>query len=77
MNGISEIRKINSQRKADLDNSRNGTFCTLANGGVLIRSIRSSKTLDGPDAQEFLAKVRDKGTGYIKTVVAGYFPAKA
>lgn len=76
MFGINEIRKQNNQRKTDLDNSRDGTFCTLANGGVLIRSIRSSKTLDGPDAQEFLAKVKDKGTGYIKTVVAGYFAPK-
>lgn len=76
MYSLSTIRRINNQKQADLDNSRDGTFCTLSNGGVLIRSIRSSKTLDGPDAQEFLAKVRDKGTGYIKTVVAGYFAPK-
>lgn len=70
---ISEIRKQNSQKQADHENARDGTFCTLANGGVLIRSSRSSKVLDDKDAEEFLAKVKDKGTGYVKKVVASYF----
>ena len=74
MYSISEIRKQNNQKKTDLDNARDGTFCILRHGGVLIRSIRSSKTLEGRDAKEFLDKVKDKGTGYVKQVVNSYFP---
>lgn len=73
MHGINEIRKQNAQKQADFENARDGTYCVLRHGGVLIRSIRSSKTLDGDDAKEFLAKVRDKGTGYVKQVVNSYF----
>lgn len=73
MYSINEIRKQNSQKQADFENARDGTFCTLRCGGVLIRSIRSSKVLDGDDAKAFLTKVKDKGTGYVKQVVNSYF----
>lgn len=73
MFSINEIRKQNSQKQADFENSRDGTYCSLRCGGVLIRSIRSSKVLDGDDAKAFLAKVKDKGTGYVKQVVKSYF----
>lgn len=70
---LNTLKKLNKQKQADFENSRDGTFCTLVHGGVLIRSIRSSKVLDGDDAKAFLAKVKDKGTGYIKQVVKSYF----
>jgi sensor histidine kinase regulating citrate/malate metabolism len=74
MMGVSEIRKINSQRKADFDNARDGTFCVLRHGGILIRNGARSKTIDDKaEAAEFLAKVKDKGTGYVKQVVKSYF----
>ena len=76
---VSEIRKQNAQRKADFDNSRDGTFAVLRHGGILLRSGARSRTIDDKEeAAAFLAKVRDKGTGYIKQVVKSYFePALA
>ena len=76
---INEIRKRNSQHKADLDNAREGTFCTLRCGGILLRKGAVSKTIDDKqEAATFLARVRDKGTGYTKQVVKSYFePALA
>ena len=76
MNGISEIRKANAQRKADFDNARDGTFAVLRHGGILLRCGARSKTIDDKvDAAAFLAKVKDKGTGYVKNVVKSYFEA--
>jgi hypothetical protein len=74
MTGINEIRKANAQKKADFDNARDGTFCTLRHGGILLRCGPRSKTIDDKaEADEFLARVRDKGTGYVKQVVKSYF----
>lgn len=49
------------------------TFSQLGHGGALLRCGTVSKTLDGKDAAEFFAKIRDKGQGYIKRVVRSYF----
>lgn len=74
MNCISIKSKRDAQEKADLDNARDGTFCVLKHGGILLRSGAVSKTIDNKDeVASFLAKVRDKGTGYIKLVVKSYF----
>ena len=73
---ITETRKQNGQRKADLDNAREGTFAVLRNGGILLRNGVFSKTIDDKnEAAEFLAKVKDKGTGYVKLVVKSYWEA--
>lgn len=71
---ITETLKQNKQRKADLDHARDGTFCVLRCSGVLLRNGVRSKTIDDKsEAAAFLAKVRDKGAGYVKTVVKSYF----
>lgn len=78
MYGINEIRKQNSQRKADFDNARDGTFAVLRHGGILLRNGVRSRTIDDKvEAAEFLAKVKDKGTGYVKQVVQSYFEQPA
>lgn len=50
------------------------TFSQLGHGGALLRCGTVSKNLEGKDAAEFFAKIKDKGQGYIKTVVRSYFP---
>lgn len=71
---ISETRKQNAQKKADFDNARDGTFCVLRHGGILLRNGARSKTIDDKqEAASFLHKVRDKGTGYVKQIVQSYF----
>lgn len=79
MYGINEIRKQNAQKRADFENSRDGTFAVLRHGGILLRSgVRSRVIDDKEEAAAFLASVRDKGTGYIKKVVQSHFePALA
>jgi len=79
MNCISIKSKRDHKEKADLDNARDGTFCTLRHGGILLRSGARSRTIDDvKEAAAFLAKVRDKGTGYVKLTVKSYFePALA
>lgn len=73
MYGINEIKKQNVQNDADLKNSRDGTFAVLRDGSILIRSGIRSKNLEGSDASEFLDKVRDKSTGFIRETVKSYF----
>ena len=77
MNHISEIRKQNAQTKADLDNSQQGRFTTLSNGGILLSCGGRCKTLepdrDKADVAAFLEKVRDKSSGVIREVVKSYF----
>ncbi len=74
MTGVNEIQKLNATNRADLANSRDGTFAVLRCGGILLRNGLISKTIDDKvEAAAFLAKVRDKGTGYVKTVVQSYF----
>lgn len=77
MYGINEIKKQNSQKQADFDNARNGTFCVLSSGGILIRSGVFSKTIDDKEkVGEFLDKVKGKSTGIIRSVVQSYFAPK-
>lgn len=74
MYGVNEIKKQNANNQADLDNSRDGTYATFQDGSVLLRSIRSTKTIDDKaEAAAFLEKVRGKSTGVIKEVVLSYF----
>jgi hypothetical protein len=74
MYGINEIKKINSQKQADHDNSRAGTYCVLRNGGILIRSGVFTKTLDDKeDVQSFVEKVKGKSSGIVRNVVQSYF----
>lgn len=74
MYSINEIRKQNNQKQADFDNARDGTFCVLRNGGILLRHGARSKTIDDKqEAADFLARVKDKGTGFIKVVVKEHF----
>ena len=76
MYSINEIRKQNNQRKADFDNARDGTFAVLRDGGILLRHGVFSKIIDDKaEAADFLAKVKDKGTGYVKLVVKSYWEA--
>jgi hypothetical protein len=75
MHGINEIKKQNAQAKANYDNSRQGTFCVLQNGNVLLRSGAHSKTIENEgEAAEFLNHVRGRTSGYVRGVVQGYFP---
>lgn len=77
MYGINEIKKQNCQKQADFDNARNGTYCVLRHGGVLIRSGVFSKTLDDKqDVANFLGKVLGKSTGVVRSVVQSYFTPK-
>ena len=77
MYGINEIKKQNSQKQADYDNARAGTYCVLRHGGILIRSGVFSKTLDDKqDVANFLGKVTGKSTGVVRKVVESYFPKK-
>jgi hypothetical protein len=74
MYSISEIRKQNAQKKADFDNARDGTFCTLQGGGILLRHGARSKTIDDhKEANEFLERVRGKSTALIRDIVISYF----
>jgi hypothetical protein len=71
---INEIRKQNAQKQADLNNAREGTFCVLRDGSVLLRNGVFSKTIDDKaDAASFLERVRDQSTGVIKGIVKSYF----
>lgn len=70
---VSEIRKINSQKRADVSNSREGTFCSLRDGSVLIRNGARSKTIEKTAAIEFLEQVRGQSTGFIKNLVLSHF----
>jgi hypothetical protein len=74
MQNINTIARLNAQQRADLDNSRNGTYCVLRHGGVLLRSGVTSKTLDNPDeVKGFLAQVRGKHSGIVRKVVQSFF----
>jgi len=74
MQNINTIARLNAQQRADLDNSRNGTYCVLRHGGVLLRSGVTSKTLDSPDeVKGFLAQVRGKHSGIVRKVVQSFF----
>lgn len=71
---ISETRKQNAQKRADLQNASDSTFCVLRHGGVLLKSGTQSKTLDDKsEVASFLDRVRDKGTGIVRDVVKSYF----
>lgn len=75
MHGINEIKKQNAQAKANYDNSRQGTFCVLQNGNVLLRSGAQSKTIEcKEEAAEFLDLVRGRTSGFIRGVVQAHFP---
>lgn len=74
MQNINTIARLNAQQRADHENTRNGTYCVLRHGGVLLRSGVRSKTLDDPkEASSFLAQVRGKNTGIIRKVVQSFF----
>lgn len=73
MYGINEIKKQNCQTNADIENSRNGTFCVLHNNEVLIRFGPRSKVLPVKDGEAFLKEVSGKSTGVIREKVASYF----
>jgi len=79
MYGINEIKKQNAQKQADLENSRNGTFCALRDGTILLRSGVASKTIDSKeDAAAFLETIRGRSSGFVRSVVQSYFePALA
>jgi hypothetical protein len=75
MHGINEIKKQNAQAKANYDNSRQGTFCVLQNGNILLRSGAQSKTIESKEeAAEFLDQVRGRTSGFVRGVVQGHFP---
>jgi hypothetical protein len=74
MQNINTIARLNAQERADHENSRNGTYCVLRNGGILLRNGVCSKTLD--DAEEaagFLEQVRGKHSGIVRQVVQRFF----
>lgn len=74
MYGINEIRKQNAQKKADHENSRDGTFCVLKDGTVLLRKdIRSRMITEEEEVRKFLTEVRDKPTAEIKAAVLARF----
>ena len=79
MDGINEIKTQTAQKQADIENSRNGTFCVLRDGSILLRSGSASKTIDSKeDAAAFLETVRERSSGFIRGVVQSYFaPALA
>ena len=67
------INKLTSKEQQAHDEARDCTYATLRHGGVLLRCGIVTKNLEGKDAKEFINKIRDKGQGYIKTVVRSYF----
>jgi hypothetical protein len=74
MYGINEIKKQNAQKQADHENSRNGTFCVLRDGSILLRSGSASKTIDSKeDAAAFLETIRERSSGFVRGVVQSYF----
>jgi hypothetical protein len=74
MQNINTIARLNAQERADHENSRNGTYCVLRHGGILLRSGVRSKTLDNPEeAAGFLEQVRGKNSGIIRQVVQSFF----
>lgn len=68
---------MNTNIHNKMDDARDGTFCVLSIGNVLLRSGGRSKTLerdrDGVAVGEFLESVRNKSTSQIRETVKSYF----
>jgi hypothetical protein len=74
MQNINTIARLNAHERADHENSRNGTYCVLRHGGILLRNGVRSKTLDNPEeAAGFLEQVRGKNSGLVRKLVESYF----
>lgn len=74
MYGISEIQKQNAHNRAEHEHSREGTFCVLQDGSVLLRRSGSSRNLtDKEEVARFLDEVRDATAGQIKNTVKKYW----
>jgi len=77
MYGVTEIRKINANKRADVAANEVASFAPLRNGEVLIRHGRSTETLTGGDATTFLSKVKGKADRQIAKVIDRVFAAKS
>jgi hypothetical protein len=70
---VTETRKQNANRKATAEASSKASFIVLRHGGVLLRKGNTTKNLEGEDAKGFIARVRDKGAGFVKSQVEACF----
>lgn len=74
MQNINTIARLNAAQRADLENSRNGTYCVLRNGEILLRSGVSSKVIeDRKEAASFIEKVKGQSSGFVRLIVQGFF----
>ena len=71
---LNTIQKQNGLKQVDHENAREGTFCVLQDGSILIRNRNAARTIeDKKAAKAFLESVRGKSTGAIKEIVLSHF----
>ena len=70
---VTETKKQNIRKQADRQHASEATFAVLRHGGVLLKSGTRTRNIEGEEAASFISKVRDKGAGYVKKLVQGYF----
>ena len=69
MNGINEIRKANFKKET----AKEFSYTALRHGGVIVRRRTDVKTLDGPQATEFLTKAKDAEGAYLRNLISNVF----
>lgn len=67
------INKLTSKEQQAHEESRDGTFTPLRDGGVLLRCGTRTKNLTGEDAIRFFNSVRGVSEAHSKSIVKGYF----